>query len=175
MNTRFIARTLGIILLIISGYTYLFGGVILRLFSYQGPLLGTALLTWSFINIGEILYTKKAIIPAIMAPLIAVPWLIPQIVENMNNFLIIIAFLSLMTSGFLEGLAFNFLAFHVKAILLILGVVIDLSYLGIIYYYSSIFHIPSTIMLNYLLIFVYCVKFPSTAVVTVYIMKRLNF
>lgn len=164
---------LGVVVIFISSYTYLFTNPVLRLLSYQGPYLGGALVSWAMGQ--EVTFTtKKALIPVLLSPLTVIPWIIPQVFRAVTGETAVVAYVVMLFGGLVAGTSVRFLEFWEKAVSYILGVVADLSFLGILYVIGGLYGVDLTTLLNYLLLFIYTVKFPTSIAVAVYIMRQLD-
>ncbi|AWR98785.1 hypothetical protein [Metallosphaera hakonensis] len=194
MNVFKLAEMIGVGLLVISGLIYIIGDPLLRLISYQGPILSGALLGWYVLHsstptekyvenqdgesvpITSILLRGKAVLILLVGVLMMIPWFLPQIygLALQNQLLFIVSFVFQFVGGFLVGYIIPSFKFMEKFILYSLGFGADLFFVLLLYVDSTLFNISQVVLLNNVLILVYGVKLLEGIAFGVYIVRRIN-
>ena len=187
-----LAKYIAITILSVSVVIYAIGDPIVRLLSYQGPVLGGAVLGWYLLNsvskdkyvedegdktpVTALLLRKYAVLSIILGVAFIIPWLTPYLfrLEESQPFLYVISFTAMAIGGFLIGYVISSLKFIEKIILYSLGFVGDILYFFVIYIASQMFGIPQLEVVNYILLMVYGIKFPEGALFGFYIIKRVR-
>jgi len=119
---------------------------------------------------------KRAPLFMAIGSLLIIPWLMPQIYPMVLEiqWLFVLSFLSEFLGGFMIGYIVPSLKFTEKLLLFSLGFAGDTIYLLLLYLASGIFHVPSQLLLNSVIVLVYGIKFPEGVVFAVYIMKKIG-
>ncbi|BCS92760.1 hypothetical protein [Metallosphaera javensis (ex Sakai et al. 2022)] len=194
MNYLKIGEVTGIALLFISAIIYILGDPLLRLISYQGPILAGGLLGWYVLHsstpnekyvedqdgervpVTSVLLRGKAWLLIIIGVLLMIPWFTPQIytVALHQQIIFVMSFIFQFIGGFIVGYVVPSLRFMEKFILYSLGFGADLFFVLLLYIYSNLFEVSQTALLNNVLILVYGVKLLEGIMFGVYIVRRIN-
>ena len=193
MNYLQLSKILAFIILSVSIVIYIFGDPIDKLLSYQGPIIGGALIGWYVLNsassnkiiedengektpVTAILIRKYAPIGLVIGLVIIIPWLTPFLfrIEESDPLLYVFSFTSMLIGGFIIGYVISSFKFIEKIVIYSLGFIGDILYFFIIYIASQMFGIPQLEIANYVLVMVYAVKFPEGAIFGFYIIKRVK-
>lgn len=193
MNYLALAKYSSLVILLISVIVYVFGDPIIKLLSYQGPILGSGILGWYVLNssskdkyveddqgeripVISIALRKYSIIAFVLSLAIIIPWLTPYMfrIEEENQILFAGSFTSMAIAGFLIGYFISSFKFIEKIIIYSLGFLADILYFFIVYDAANMFGFPETIIVNYILLLVFGLKFPEGILFGVYIIKKVK-
>ncbi|MFP3205694.1 MAG: hypothetical protein RXS23_09980 [Metallosphaera yellowstonensis] len=194
MKQTAVAKYAGLVLLIVSGVVYGVGDPLLRLISYQGPILSGALLGWfamhdytpkekyvetedgELIPIASVVLRGRAWLFISIAILMMLPWFTPFVytMALQLQWLFIGAFLSEFAGGFIIGYSITSLRFMEKFTLYSLGFAADVFFIIILYIDSGIFHVSQQVLLNDVFILAYLIKLLEGVAFGVYIVRRVN-
>lgn len=188
-----ITKYTSITILIVSAIVYVFGDPITKLLSYQGPILGSGILGWYILNssskdkfvedesgehipVISIAFRKYAVIAFIVSLVMIIPWLTPFMfkLEEQNQILFAGSFATMAISGFIMGYFISSFKFIEKILIYSLGFLGDILYFFIIYDAANLFNIPETIVVNYILLLVFGLKFPEGILFGLYIVKKVK-
>ncbi|MEL9969454.1 MAG: hypothetical protein QXR57_03985 [Metallosphaera sp.] len=194
MNYLNLGKYIGISLLFVSALVYILGDPLLRLISYQGPIISGALLGWYVIHsstpqdryiedqdnekvpVTSLLLRKRAWLLITIGIALLIPWFTPQVfaISLRDQFFFVVAFLFQVIGGFVIGYVIPSLRFMEKFILYSLGFGADLFFILLLYIDSMLFYISQTVLLNDVIILVYGIKLLEGILFGVYIVKRIN-
>ncbi|ABP94782.1 hypothetical protein HA72_0607 [Metallosphaera sedula] len=194
MNFLKLGEVVGIALLFFSAVIYILGDPLLRLISYQGPILSGGLLGWYVLHsstpnekyvedqdgervpITSLLIRGRAWLLILVGIMLMVPWFTPQIysVALHEQMIFVMSFIFQFIGGFIVGYVLPSLKFMEKFILYSLGFGADLFFVLLLYVYSNLFDISQTVLLNNVLVLVYGVKLLEGIMFGVYIVRRIN-
>lgn len=193
MNFLSFGKYLSFLILIVSGIIYVVGNPLQKLISYQGPIVGGAILGWYVMNsstpkdkfvdldgtqmpIASVLLRKRSWIAFLIFSFLVIPWLTPlafRAVET-NSIISIFAYTSELSGGFIAGYFISSLKFMEKVVLYSLAFAGDLFYVIILYIFSQIYGLPETVLVDNVLGYVYGIKFSEGVVFAVYVIKKIN-
>ncbi|BFH73634.1 hypothetical protein SJAV_15780 [Sulfurisphaera javensis] len=193
MNYLVLAKYTSIVILLVSVIVYVFGDPITKLLSYQGPVLGGGVLGWYTLNsaskdkyvedeqgervpVVSIAIRKYAILSFVLSLALVIPWLTPLMfkIEEENQILFAGSFISMAIAGFIMGYFISSFKFIEKVLIYSLGFVADILYFFIVYDAANLFGIPETIIVNYILLLVFGLKFPEGILFGLYIVKKVK-
>ncbi|AWR93374.1 hypothetical protein [Acidianus brierleyi] len=193
MNFLNLGKYLSFFILIISGVVYVIGDPLQKLISYQGPIIGGAILGWYVMNsstpkdkfvdldgtqmpIASLLLRKRSWIGFVIFSFLVIPWLTPlafRAVET-NAAISILAYASELSGGFIAGYFISSLKFMEKVVLYSLAFAGDLFYVIVLYIFSQIYGLPETVLVDNVLGYVYGIKFSEGVIFAVYVIKKIN-
>lgn len=178
----------------VSLYAYVTGDAVLHVMSYQGPIVAGGILGWLSVmrankdrvyspSVTEelmpligLVYRKYAPFLISVGIVLMSVWLVPSFykLEVDEPLYYVASFISEIVGGFLVGVTIPSLKFIEKVILYSMGVGADLFYIYIIYIGSTMFGIPQSVMLNYVLATVLLVKAPEGVALSLYIARKIG-
>ena len=182
------------VLLGVSLYAYITGDAVLHIMSYQGPIVAGGILGWLSVmrankdrvfspSVAEelmpligLVYRKYAPFLISVGVVLMSIWLVPTFykLEVDEPLYYVASFISEIVGGFLVGVTIPSLTFIEKVILYSMGIGADLFYIYIIFIGSTMFGIPQSVMLNYVLATVFLVKAPEGVALSLYIARKIG-
>ncbi|QKR00556.1 hypothetical protein GWK48_09350 [Metallosphaera tengchongensis] len=194
MNKLKLGLIAGFSILLVSIVVYSVGDPLIRLISYQGPVLSGGVLGWytlyrytpldkyaenqdgENVPVASILIRRRAWMIIVAGIGLIVPWLTPWVYSYTLNYQVLFvgSFLSQFVGGFMIGYVITSLKFMERFILYSLGFASDLFFVLLLYIYSSLFQISQTVLLNDVLVLVYGVKLLEGIAFGLYVVRRIN-